>query len=145
MDSTNYSNYLVLSFIQNICAKLTLRRTKYDSNTECLDELHWLPVRKQIQFKILTLTYKCLDCQAPVYLRDLLVRLPIRHEGLRSEKAVGQLLEPRTKFKTFAARSFSCVAPRLWNQLSEDIKTSDNIDIIKAKLKTFLYKNNLNF
>ena len=130
--------------IQNICAKLTLRRTKYDSNTECLDELHWLPVRKRIQFKILTLTYKCLDCQAPVYLRDLLVRLPVRHEGLRSEKAVGQLLEPRTKFKTFAARSFSCLAPRLWNQLSEDIKTSDSINIFKAKLKTFLYKNNLN-
>ena len=35
-----------------------------------------------------------LDCQAPVYLRDLLVRLPVRREGLRSEKAVGQLLEP---------------------------------------------------
>ena len=130
--------------IQNICAKLTLRRTKYDSNTDCLDELHWLPVRKWIQLKILTLTYKCLDCQAPVYLRDLLVRLPVRCEGLRSEKAVGQLLQPRTKFKTFAARSFSCMAPRLWNQLSEDIKTSDNIDIFKAKLKTFLYKNNLN-
>ena len=130
--------------IQNICAKLTLRRTKYDSNTECLDELHWLPVRKQIQFKILTLMYKCLDCQAPVYLRDLLVRLPVRHEGLRSEKAVRQLLELRTKLKTFTARSFSCMAPWLWNQLSEDIKTSDNVDIFKAKLKTFLYKNNLN-
>ena len=130
--------------IQNICAKLMLGRTKYDSNTQCLYELHWLPVRKRIQFKILTLTYKCLDCKAPVYLRDFLVRLPVRCEGLRSQKVVRQLLEPRTKLKTFAARSFSCIAPRLWNQLSEDIKTSDNVDIFKAKLKTFLYKNNLN-
>ena len=45
--------------IQNICAKLTLKRTKYYSSTECLDELHWLPVRKWIQLKILTLIYKC--------------------------------------------------------------------------------------
>ena len=84
-----------------------------------------------------------MDCKAPVYLRDLIVELPVRREGLRSERAQRQLLEPRTKLKTFAARSFSCVAPRLWNQLSEDIKTSDNVDIFKAKLKTFLYKNNL--
>ena len=97
--------------IQNICAKLTLGRMKYDSNTQCLDALHWLPVRKRIQFKILTLTYKCLDCKAPVYLRDLIVELPVRCEGLRSERAQRQLLEPRTKLKTFAARSFSCVAP----------------------------------
>ena len=130
--------------IQNICAKVMLGRTKYDSNTQCLNELHWLPVRKWIQFKILTLTYKCLDCKALVYLRDLLVRLPVRREGLRSEKAVRQLLEPRMKLKTFAARSFSCMAPQLWNQLSEDIKTLDNVDIFKAKLKSFLYKNNLN-
>ena len=85
--------------IQNICAKLTLGRSKYNSNTHCLDELHWLPVRKWIQFKILTLTYKCLDCQAPTYLRDLLVRLPVRCEGLRSEKAERQLLEPERSLK----------------------------------------------
>ena len=61
--------------IQNICAKLTFRRTKYDSNTKCLDELHWLPVRKWIQFKILTLTYKCLDCQALVYLSGFISKI----------------------------------------------------------------------
>ena len=84
--------------IQNICAKLTLGRTKYDSSTQCLDELHCLPIRKWIQFKILTLTYNCLDCKVLMYLKDLLVRLPVRHEGLRSEKEVRQFV--RTKNET---------------------------------------------
>ena len=33
----------------------------------------YTPIRKRIQFKSLTLTYKCLNNQAPTYLSDLLV------------------------------------------------------------------------
>ena len=42
-----------LQRIQNIAAKLVLGSCKYDSATECLHYLHWLPVRKRIQFKVL--------------------------------------------------------------------------------------------
>ena len=30
--------------IQNMCAKLALGKSKYDSSTECLKTLHWLPL-----------------------------------------------------------------------------------------------------
>ena len=40
--------------------------------TPVLQSLHWLPVEKRIQYKILLLTYKCLHARAPTYLSDLL-------------------------------------------------------------------------
>lgn len=61
-----------LQRVQNIAAKLVLNRHKFDSSTECLKELHWLPIRLRIEYKIVILVHKCLNGQAPNYLMDLL-------------------------------------------------------------------------
>ena len=37
-----------LQRIQSMCAKLTLRKGKCDSPTECMKALHWLPLRNRI-------------------------------------------------------------------------------------------------
>ena len=75
--------------VQNITAKLVLGKSKFHSSSECLQELHWLPINKQIQFKVLTQVFKCLDCAGPLYLRNLLVRLPEdRKQGLCSDNMV---------------------------------------------------------
>ena len=55
--------------IQNMCAHLTLRRGIRESITECLKELHWLPIKQRIQYKILTLTHKCINKIGPTYLQ----------------------------------------------------------------------------
>ena len=49
-----------LQKIQNMCACLLLRKSKWDSATACLAKLHWLPIRQHITFKICVLTYKLL-------------------------------------------------------------------------------------
>ena len=51
--------------IQNMCAELVLNKQKYDSATECLLELHWLPIEQRIEHKILLITHKVLNGQAP--------------------------------------------------------------------------------
>ena len=38
-----------LQHLQNMCAHLVLRRSKFDSAKSCLHELHWLPVRERIK------------------------------------------------------------------------------------------------
>ena len=40
-----------LQRVQNIAARLILGKTNQDSITECLRELHWLPIRAQIDLK----------------------------------------------------------------------------------------------
>ena len=61
-----------LQLIQNAAARL-IRRTKNRAHmTLVLRDLHWLPVVKRCQFKILVCTYKSLKNEAPSYIYDLL-------------------------------------------------------------------------
>ena len=73
-----------LQRIQNACAKLVLQKDKLASSTECLHALHWLPIRERIDYKILTLVFKSLNHQAPVYLQDLLCECPKKNKALWS-------------------------------------------------------------
>ena len=131
--------HLWVSGIQNMCAWLVLRRFKGSSITQCLKDLHWLSIHQRIEFKILTLTYKCLNKQAPEYLQNLLVEMPTRGIGLRSESTYKKLLVPLTKRKTFTQRSFSVAAPTLWNDLSISVKQANNLVQFKSLLKTYLF------
>ena len=47
-----------LQHVQNAAAKVLLNKTKYDSPTEVLKELHWLQIRFRVIHKLLTLVYK---------------------------------------------------------------------------------------
>ena len=132
-----------LQHIQNMCACLVLRKSKRDSISECLKQLHWLPVKQRVHFKILVLTYKCLHGQGPAYLIDLLQPNKPTRPGLRSsapKDSYLQLSVPRTKCKTFADRSFSMAAPTLWNSLPQHIKEATSVLMFKNMVKTHLFK-----
>ena len=87
MAHLNYANALYfglpdidvkrLQRVQNIAVRLILGKTNQDSITECLGELHWLPIRAQIDFKILVLVYKCLSEVGKVWRCDRTVHLPV--------------------------------------------------------------------
>ena len=129
-----------LQRIQNIAAKLVKGASKFDSPRRCCEELHWLPVRARIRYKILCLVYKCVNGIGPPYLENLLVKAPVRREGLRSGTDQNKLIIPFTKLKTFAARSFSCIGPTYWNQLPKDLRICSSLYQFKKTLKTHLYQ-----
>ena len=117
--------------IQNYVAKLVLGKTKYDSSTASLAELHWLPVRSWIRFKTLTLVFKYIKGDAPNYLKNLLITCPVTSQTLRSSNFKDHLVIPQTVRTTFAARSFSVVGTMLWNKLPNYIEDSNNVDEFK--------------
>ena len=132
-----------LQCIQNMCACLVLRKSKRDSISECLKQLHWLPVKQRIHFKILVLTYKCLQGQGPDYLMDLLQPNKPTRPGLWSSAPKDSYLHisvPRTKCKTFPDRSFSVGAPTLWNSLPQHIKEATSVLMFKNMVKTHLFQ-----
>ena len=126
-----------LQRIQNAGAKLVLQKDKLSSSTECLCALHWLPIRERIDYKILTLVFKSLNNQAPMYLQDLLCGCPKKEKCLHSDSIYRRLIIPFTKCKTLAARSFSIRGPTLLNQLPNNIKMSKTLEECKAHLKHF--------
>ena len=54
-----------LQRIQNIAARIVLNKGKYDSATSCLEQLHWLPIRYRIEYKITTLVHRSLHQATP--------------------------------------------------------------------------------
>ena len=92
-----------LQCVQNMVAKLIFNKDKQDSATECFVKFHWLPIRTKIHFKILTLTYKCLNGQAPEYLSDLLTVNETNGRCLRSSSQHSRLIVPFVRLHTFAA------------------------------------------
>ena len=46
-----------MQHMQNIGAEIILNKKSRDSTTECLKELHWLPIQQRIDFKILILVF----------------------------------------------------------------------------------------
>ena len=134
-----------MQHIQNIVAKMVVLNdmTMKDSNSRSiLAKLHWLPIHRRIQYKILTLIHKCLSCTVPEYLVKLLIKYLYaeRREGLRSQNQERRLVEQKTKLITFAARSFSCVGPKWWNRLPNSLQTIESTQEFKNKLKTYLFK-----
>ena len=123
-----------------MAVKLIFNKNKYDSVTECFKKLHWLPIKTRIHFKILTLTYKCLNNQTPEYLSSLLTINETNDRQLRSSSQYRRLIVSSVRLQTFAARSFSVTAPGLWNSIPNYIKQSSRLDHFKTNLKTFYLK-----
>ena len=60
-----------LSRVMNASTRLVYRAPKYCHITPLLRNLHWLPVRLHVDFKILLVTFKILHGVAPSYPKDL--------------------------------------------------------------------------
>jgi hypothetical protein len=130
-----------LQRIQNWAAKLIHRALKNDHATPYLKELHWLPVRERITFKILVYVYKCINGIAPGYLSSCLSPYRPGRSSLRSALDTTRLTEPSTiKYLTSASsRTFSHYAPHIWNALPITAREAQSISIFKKLLKHHLY------
>ena len=127
-----------LQKVQNAAARTLTGLHKWEHITPVLVRLHWLPVAARVEFKLLTIVYKCLYSNGPEYLKDLLVTYtPSR--SLRSSDDSRLLLEPRTKLSTGGDRSFHKAAPVLWNKLPHEIRHSISLSQFKSRLKKHLF------
>ena len=106
----------------------------HDHITPVLKELHWLPVRKRIEFNIPLLAYECLHGTAPSYLRELLKEYVLPRTLRSTSKSL--LCEPRTNMKShgYTDRSFSACASKLWNQLPNNIRMYISINYVDINI-----------
>ena len=126
-----------LQRVQNACARMVMKCSKREHITPLLQELHWLPVHARIEYKVIFLTFKCLNNLAPTYLADLITLYhPTR--CLRSADKRLLMLPPSGK-KRFKNRSFAYAAPLLWNKLPEHMRLMENLSQFKTSLKTLFF------
>ena len=130
--------------VENCAAKLVLQRKRFDSSTDALRELHWLPVKQRICYKIALIVFKCLHDLAPEYLKCL-IKLKTYAMCLRSASVNAVVLEvPVCSRRTFYDRSFAVSGPTVWNALPFELRQIDNLDTFKDKLKTYYSKQAFN-
>ena len=124
--------------VQNIAARIVVKARKHEHITPILSRLHWLPIHQRIRFKILLLVYKIVNSAAPSYLSDIIMEyVPARN--LRSKDSQ-LLIIPRSNTKYYGQRSFSTLAPKLWNSLPSHIRHANSVDSFKNLLKSYFFE-----
>ena len=134
-----------LQRVMNASARLIYCAPKFCRITPILMELHWLPVRTRIEFKILLTTFKVVKGLAPKYLSDLIAILPSSIYDLR-RNSNGILLARstlRTK-KTMGDCAFEIAAPILWSSLPFSVRQAGTIANFKRLLKSYLFTKTYN-
>ena len=120
-----------LQKVQNAAARLISLRRKHDSISDVIDQLHWLRVEARIIFKLLVLVFKCLHDMAPQCIVDL---IDVR-DNVRS------LLVLKHYQSLQARKSFSYIAPKLWNNLPLNIRHIPTLVGFKSQIKYMLFNN----
>ena len=118
-----------LQHVQNAAARMVVLTPKHEHISPVLQELHWLPEEKRIIFKIILMTFKCLN--------GLVTRCIPRH-NLRSANG-HRLFDVKYNLRNYGFRSFSVASPQLWNDMPLGIRSCDSLNDFKKKLKTYLF------
>ena len=131
-----------LQCLQNKAVWLVMSCGCDQSSTDLLRELHWLPVKQRIIYKLMLYIYKALNDMAPCYI-SAMIHLqntdPAEYrQRLRSSPDQTRLIVSRS-FKQAGDMSFTIAAARLWNDLPVYQSESQSLAIFKRQLKTHLF------
>ena len=111
-----------LQLAENAAARVISRTPRHQHITPILNELNWLPVTNRCQLKILVLTFKVLQGQAPTYICEIFQwYTPAR--PLRSSSTTS-LVPYRNKTVRYGKRLVDTSTAALWNSLPNNIKWS---------------------
>ena len=101
-------------------------------------DLHWLPIRARINFKVLLLTFKALHSLGPQYLRSL-ISIKTSCYNLRGSNTL-LLAMPSVKSKaTLGDRAFAVAVPSLWNSLPSELCSNTCVTSFKTHLMTYIF------
>jgi len=121
--------------VQHTVARIVLQAPRQSPSQPLLEQLHWLPVRQHIDYKLAVLTYKIRHTSTPAHLSyHTRPRESTRH--FRSSTTL--LLHRPTNRTHFADRAFRCSARAVWNSLNTDNLCRCSLALFKRK--TFLFR-----
>ena len=113
-------NPKICSFYFAVCsnsaARIVTKTAPRGHITPVLKELHWLPVDRRIEYKILLYAYKALNGLAPEYLCNMVE--PYAPDRVLRSASQNLLVVPRGEHCQYGMRTFAMAAATLWNSLN---------------------------
>ena len=116
-----------------VLARVVTRSPQSCSPRTLLLQLHWLPFKHRILFKIANITFRTLHSSQPAYLRSFLHAC---HSSRSLRLSKTNLLSAPFVRTSFGSRSFSVAAPKIWNSLPLSLRTCTRTDTFRRHLKT---------
>ena len=98
-----------------------------------LQQLHWLPIKHCIDFKIANITFRTLHFSQPTYLRS---SLHVCHSTHSLRLTNTSLRSAPFAYISFGSHSFSVAAPKILNSLPLSLRTCTSPDTSRRHLKT---------
>ena len=137
LTGTSVANLARLQLVQNTLARVVAQKPRFCHITPVLADLHWLPIRHRINFKIATIAFKVLHFQQPSYLAALVPRyVPTR--SLRSPSSLSICI-PSRKTTIARSKSFSSVTSDTWNRLPCHLSSISALPAFRKRLKHHLF------
>jgi len=124
--------------VQNAAIRLLTKTRRRDHITPVLQQLHWLPVQRQVEFKIACLVHQSLASMAPTYLSADIHLASERGRHLRSSSY--RSLTVPWMWTTFGHRSFTVTGPHPWNSLLATLRQITSYGQFRRHLKTHLFR-----
>ena len=103
-------------------------------NVSTYEELDLVGLSKRRFLDMLILVYKSFQAAIPAYITALL-RPRTNTNRLRG---TNKLQLPRVNTTSFGKKSFTFLAPKLWNTLNDDLRTTTNITYFKNNCLAFV-------
>ena len=103
-----------------------------DHISPVLADIHWLPIRARITYKIATFVFKIGEVKQPMYLAELIENYKPGRELRSTSRSL--LKEPCLKITT-GQRSFHIAAVNIWNGLPDHIRSVDSFETFRKHLK----------
>ena len=130
-----------LQRVQNRLARVVLQLIRRDHITPALVQLHWLPVRHRVTFKIATITFNLLKFHRSSYLYQFVQPYtPSRNLGSLNQN----LLVVNRAHSAFVERSFrhTSAAVAVWNSLSAKCRNclGLTVETFRKHLKAHLFE-----
>ena len=128
--TTSRSNLERLSKLQKRAARIILNAPYDTASSDMFKALGWPTIEKRHGYNKAVLTYRALNNLTPLYtcITELLIPTSQTHNWALRSTSNGSLEVPRSKTAIFDG-SFSCTAPRLWNQLPEVTKKASSFKL----------------
>ena len=132
--NTSKHNINKLHLVQNFAARVVLGLKKFDHSSQAIKSLNWLPVNDRIYLNDAAMMYKSINKLVPDYLFE---KFTLRSQiHTRNTRQRDQLNIPRCRLTT-RQRSFTYRGAKLWNNLRDNVKSSDSVK--KNCQPTFLW------
>ena len=126
-----------LQLVQNASARVISKTRKRDHITPVLKALHWIPIKKRTQYKMMLLVFNALHKQGPSYISDYLHwYTPSR--PLRS-MCSPSLTSARSRSVVIQRRILNGGCSQLWNSLPPGLRSTNSFISFKRQLKTYIF------